>query len=83
MTSWPTARMGLADRGVIREGLRADLIVFDYERIHDVSDWQHPTAPPVGIDTVITNGQLAIDSGRYTREKSGMVLRHACTALAN
>jgi N-acyl-D-amino-acid deacylase len=78
MTSWPAARMGLADRGELREGLRADVIVFDYDRVQDRADWSHPMAPPEGIDTVIVNGKLAIDEGRYTGAKSGRVLRHAC-----
>jgi len=78
MTSWPAARMGLADRGELREGLRADVIVFDAERVQDRADWSHPTAPPEGIDTVIVNGRLAIDEGRYTGAKSGRVLRHVC-----
>ena len=79
MTSWTAARMGLADRGELREGLRADVIVFDYDRVQDGADWSHPTAPPEGIDTVIVNGKLAIDAGKYTGAKSGMVLKHACT----
>lgn len=78
MTSWPATRMGLSDRGVIREGLRADLIVFNYERIQDTADWVHPTAPPVGIDEVVVNGQIAIDNGAYTGTKSGVALRHEC-----
>lgn len=78
MTSWPAARLGLADRGELREGLRADLIVFDAERVQDRADWSNPTAPPEGIDTVVVNGKLAIDEGKYTGAKSGRVLRHAC-----
>lgn len=80
MTSWPAGRMGLSDRGVIRDGLRADLVIFNYERIQDVADWTRPTAPPVGIDQVIVNGRIAIDSGSYTGAKSGVALRHQCPA---
>lgn len=79
MSSWPAARLGLADRGELREGLRADVIVLDYDRVQDRADWTHPTAAPEGIDTVIVNGKLAIDAGKYTGAKSGVVLRHACT----
>jgi N-acyl-D-amino-acid deacylase len=80
MTSWPAARMGLSDRGVLREGLRADVVVFNYERIRDMADWTHPQAAPVGIDAVVVNGQIAIDRGTYTGAKSGVVLRHRCPA---
>jgi N-acyl-D-amino-acid deacylase len=80
MTSWPADRMGLADRGVIREGLRADLTVFDYDTIADGSTWADPMAAPRGVDYVVVNGQLAVDNGVYTGARSGHVLRHACPA---
>jgi len=83
MTSWPATRMGLTDRGVLREGLRADVVVFNYDKIHDTADWAHPTTTPVGIDAVIVNGTLAMDHDTYTGAKSGSVLRHACAAPAN
>jgi N-acyl-D-amino-acid deacylase len=78
MTSWPAARMGLYDRGVIREGLRADLTVFDYDRIDDVATWKQPTAFPAGIDYVVVNGELAVADGAYTGAKAGRVLRGGC-----
>lgn len=79
MTSWPAARMGLPDRGVIREGLRADLVVFDLDELDDVANWEAPTAAPKGIDYVIVNGRLAVDHGSITEAKAGHVLRHGCT----
>ena len=45
--------MGLTDRGVIREGLRADFTIFDYDRINDSATWEQPTAAPTGIDYVV------------------------------
>jgi N-acyl-D-amino-acid deacylase len=78
MTSWPATRMGLDDRGVIRDGMRADLTVFDYDSLDDVATWEHPTAAPRGIDYVVVNGALAIDNGVYTGAKSGQVLRGGC-----
>jgi N-acyl-D-amino-acid deacylase len=78
MTSWPATRMGLFDRGMIREGMRADLTVFDYERLQDNATWERPTAAPEGIDYVVVNGQLAVESGRYTGAKAGRVLRGGC-----
>ncbi len=78
LTSWPAARMGLYDRGVIREGLRADLTVFDYARIVDSATWEHPTAAPAGIDYVVVNGVLTLDRDRYTGATAGRVLRGGC-----
>ncbi|OHD09913.1 N-acyl-D-amino-acid deacylase family protein [Sphingopyxis sp. RIFCSPHIGHO2_12_FULL_65_19] len=78
MTSWPAHRLGLADRGVLREGLRADVIVFDLDDIRDHADWAAPTRPATGIDHVIVNGVLALEQGRHTGARSGMVLRHSC-----
>ena len=78
MTSWPATRMGLFDRGMIREGMRADLTVFDYERLQDNATWQQPTAAASGIDYVVVNGQVTVDAGRYTGAKAGRVLRGGC-----
>ncbi|MFL5493123.1 MAG: amidohydrolase family protein [Gemmatimonadales bacterium] len=78
MTSWPAARMGLDDRGVIREGLRADLTIFDYDRLNDAATWEHPTAAPTGIDYVVVNGEVAIADGAYTGAKAGRVLHGGC-----
>jgi N-acyl-D-amino-acid deacylase len=77
MTSWPATRMRLYDRGVIREGLKADVTVFNFERIDDVANYENPTAYPTGIDYVTVNGRLVIDQGRHTGAKPGSVLRGA------
>ena len=78
MTSWPAQRLGLADRGVLREGLRADVIVFDAKKIQDHANWTAPTLPASGIDHVVVNGVLTLDKGQHTGARSGMVLRHGC-----
>jgi N-acyl-D-amino-acid deacylase len=77
MTSWPATRMRLYDRGVIREGLKADVTVFNMDRIDDVANYENPTAYPTGVDYVLVNGQLVIDKGRHTGAKPGTVLRGA------
>lgn len=74
MTSWPAARMGLANRGVIREGLAADITIFDLATIQDTATWENPTAKPTGIDYVIVNGQLVLDEGNHTGSTPGHVL---------
>lgn len=74
MTSWPATRMRIADRGVIREGLHADVVVFDFEALDDRATYEEPTLFPVGIDYVLVNGVVTIDRGRHTGARAGHVL---------
>lgn len=78
MTSWPAQRMGLSDRGLIREGMRADVTIFDLARLDDVADWTNPTGIPTGIETVIVNGAVTLDANGPTGARAGRVLRHDC-----
>jgi N-acyl-D-amino-acid deacylase len=78
MTGWPAQRMGLTDRGLIREGMRADVLVFDPAKVQDNATYQHPVLVATGIDDVIVNGKLTIDEGRMTGVRAGVVLRHGC-----
>ena len=61
--------------GLIREGMWADAVVFDYERLEDKATWTDATASPTGIDYVLVNGQLVIELGRHTGAKPGRVLK--------
>lgn len=74
MTSWPATRMRLAGRGVIREGLHADVVVFDFDALDDRATYEQPTEFPVGIDYVLVNGVVTIDEGRHTGARAGHVL---------
>jgi N-acyl-D-amino-acid deacylase len=74
MTSWPAARMGLADRGLIKTGLAADITIFDLKTIKDTATWANPTAKPEGINYVIVNGKLVLDEGLHTGATPGSVL---------
>ncbi|MFQ5816839.1 MAG: amidohydrolase family protein [Terriglobia bacterium] len=76
MTSLPASRLGLADRGVIAEGMKADLVVFDSERILDRSTYQEPARLPEGVEKVFVNGVLVWDAGQATGARPGRVLRH-------
>ena len=80
MTGWPAQRMGLTDRGLIRDGMRADIVIFDLDKLDDGATWEKPTALPTGIDTVIVNGVVTLDGGKHTGARAGAVLRHACRA---
>ena len=74
MTSWPATRMRLADRGVIREGMWADVVIFDLERIDDRATYDEPVLYPEGIDYVLVNGRIVIDDGTHTGARPGHVL---------
>jgi N-acyl-D-amino-acid deacylase len=78
MTSLPAQRLGLTDRGLVREGLRADLVVFDAARVRDRATYADPTAAPEGIGEVLVNGVVALRRGEPTGSRSGTVLRHRC-----
>lgn len=75
MTSLPAATLNLPDRGAIAAGKWADLVVFDATTVADRATFEQPFAYPVGIDTVIVNGQIVIDEGRHTDALPGKVLR--------
>jgi N-acyl-D-aspartate/D-glutamate deacylase len=85
MTSFPAQRFGLFDRGVLRPGAKADIVVFDLERIRDRATNRYPhTYPfekyphqyPLGIDYVFVNGVLVVEAERHTGALPGKVLRH-------
>jgi N-acyl-D-aspartate/D-glutamate deacylase len=74
MTSWPATRMRIAGRGLIREGMWADVVIFDYDKIQDRSTYEHPDVTPDGIDFVIVNGQIVVDHGTHTGARPGKIL---------
>jgi N-acyl-D-aspartate/D-glutamate deacylase len=76
LTSVPAARLGLHDRGVLREGAFADLVVFDPERIADRATYDEPARHPSGIDHVVVNGLVAVRDGAPTAERAGRLLRN-------
>ena len=78
MTGWPAQRLGLSDRGLLRAGMRADVVVFDLASIKDHATFDAPTAVPDGIGDVIVNGVVALAKGQPTGSRSGNILRHAC-----
>jgi N-acyl-D-amino-acid deacylase len=75
MTGLPAAILGLSDRGHVREGLVADLVVFDATRVIDRSTYQEPTLPPVGIEYVVVNGTVVLDRREVTGVRVGRSLR--------
>jgi N-acyl-D-amino-acid deacylase len=75
MTAMPAAHLGLAGRGVVREGAAADLVLFDFDKIIDKATFDDPHQYPEGIDSVIVNGQVVIHRGEHLGVKSGKILR--------
>jgi N-acyl-D-amino-acid deacylase len=75
MTGLPAAKLGLPDRGILREGAHADLIVFDPQLVRDVATFTEPQNTPDGIDYVWVNGALAVRRGKVTGQHNGRVLR--------
>jgi len=75
MTGFPASRLGLRDRGVIREGAAADITVFDPERVAGPADFAAPDRRPVGIAHVLLNGAPVVRDGRYEGVCHGRVLR--------
>ena len=74
MTSLSAGVMGLPDRGVIRSGAVADIVVFDIERLRDLATFQDPHHYCEGMVFVLVNGRLAIDGGEFTDVMAGKVL---------
>jgi N-acyl-D-amino-acid deacylase len=75
MTSLPASVFGLKDRGVLRRGARADVIVFDPAKVRDEATYTEPHRLARGVRYVLVNGTLAIDDGEPTGARAGLTLR--------
>ncbi len=75
MTSLPASRMRLSDRGVLRPGMKADLVAFDAGRVRERSTYADPNHYSEGIPYVAVNGALVVDEGRITAARPGRILR--------
>jgi N-acyl-D-aspartate/D-glutamate deacylase len=75
MTSLPAQAFGLAKKGLVRQGMDADLVVFDPDTVIDKSTFEDPSKPPEGIRWVIVNGEVAVEGGKIMGATSGKVLR--------
>jgi N-acyl-D-amino-acid deacylase len=75
MTSAPAARLGLTDRGLLRDGYAADLVIFDPARVRSNATYDEPRRFPDGIEYVVVNGELVVDAGRHTGALPGRALR--------
>ena len=75
MTSRPAARVGLADRGLLRAGMAADITIFDPATIRDVATFEDPNHYSTGVRWVLVNGRPVVADGKITDERPGKALR--------
>ena len=75
MTSYPAQRLGFLDRGILRDGMRADITIFDLGQVRAVGTFDDPRRQCRGIEYVIVNGTLVMDRGRHTGAHPGRALR--------
>jgi N-acyl-D-amino-acid deacylase len=80
MTSMSARKLGLVDRGTLREGNWADVTVFDPDEVIDTATYEQPHQPARGIAYVFVNGQLAVENGELTGALAGRVLRRNSAA---
>ena len=74
-TSRPAARVGIADRGILRTGMKADITIFNPETVRDVSTFVDPTHYSQGIEHVLVNGKAVVSGGKITAERPGQPIR--------
>jgi N-acyl-D-amino-acid deacylase len=82
MTSLPAQKFGLKDRGLLKEGMAADILVFDEKQVKDLSTYEKPHAYSVGFTYVIVHEQLVVENGQHLGTRSGMTLRNQSATLA-
>lgn len=75
MTSLPAQKFNLRDRGLIREGMAADIVVFDEKQVGDAATYSGPHAYSKGFSYVLVNGEVVVEEGKHTGARSGQVLR--------
>ena len=75
MTSFPAQRLGLPDRGLLRDGFKADIVVFDAQTVKAPATRREPKQFAIGIEHVIVNGRIVVDEGQHTGALAGRALR--------
>jgi N-acyl-D-amino-acid deacylase len=75
MSSLPAQTFGLWERGLLRPGMAADVVVFDPETVASPATFEKPRRSPIGIDYVLVNGRVVVERGHHTGARPGVVLR--------
>ena len=73
MTGNAATALGVTDRGFIKEGMAADIVVLDYENLCSNENFTDPRCKPDGIDYVLVNGRIAVDHGVHTHIRAGII----------
>jgi N-acyl-D-aspartate/D-glutamate deacylase len=81
MTSLNAGKLGIADRGLLRAGMSADITMFDPDKIGDRATYEQPFQYSEGIAWVLVNGQVVLEGDRHTGARPGRALRHAVDVL--
>ena len=74
MTWMNAEKLGLKARGLIRQGMAADLFIFDAEKIIDRATFSQPHQFPLGVEYVLVNGAVVLDQGIHTGARPGIIL---------
>ena len=74
MTSLAAQKFHLPGRGLIKEGMVADIVVFDDQEVTDKATYENPHQYSIGFKFILVNGQLVLENGRHTGVKSGKAL---------
>jgi len=76
MTSLPAQKSGLKDRGLLKEGFAADIVIFDEKEVADVSTYEKPHAYSKGFSFVLVNGMVTVENGQHLQVRGGTTLRN-------
>ncbi|HEY0042565.1 MAG TPA: D-aminoacylase [Flavisolibacter sp.] len=80
MSSLPAQKFGLRDRGLLREGFAADIVIFNEKEVIDLSTYEKPHAYSKGFQYVLVNGQLVVEEGKHNGTRNGKTLSPAAQA---
>lgn len=75
MSGFPAQKLQLKDRGLVKEGYWADLVLFDAKKVKDTATFLQPKQYPEGIDLVVVNGEIVVENGRHTGKFPGATIR--------
>ena len=76
MTSIPAKVLNIEDRGVLKAGMVADVVVFDYNNLKERATYENGNQHPEGIDYVIINGDITVEKGEHLGVLKGKILKH-------